>query len=428
MPFQAKALVAGSFVGDIVCLCPTSSIATILQVEQPALRYEEALRGEAVALVLIPCPACDRPLSPKAVSCPNCGHPLRRAGDDLQFETQLENELARQMAAERPLAGSTKDRSRERANTSELHARARPRPTRPQPKTSVAVLFRWPVLARTLLFLVGCVAIFFAAAAAPHFFLDLLQGSKTEQTTETAASDQVPVPPSIPVRKLPSAGNKTSNQNPIAVPPRKVSTTKIGPSGETSPAIAPAPVGTAVISPTVPAANFEFRGHRVGEDVNLHFSYWSEGFRSLDLPYCSELKVPGHVQCDDPTVDVKDQYISYKAVGGVTIQGLYYSFYQGHLYGVDMWFMKNRFLDIRAMLEGKYGKPDREKAGTVQNAMGASFDNVEADWAFKEGTLSLKMIAGDINTSWMSFAVDDVASRIAAKEQEMGKSKGKTAF
>lgn len=162
-----------------------------------------------MAIELVPCPACDKPLSPKAVSCPNCGHPLLAARDDERFSMQIENELARQFATEiGPLARSGD-------------------------KPSFFLSFSWPALAKISLLVLCFVAIFLAAAAAPRLLIIWWQhGAISSRTREIAKSDGVPTPPSKPVQEMSAPGIDAADPEPTrpAVPPRKVSTTKIEPS------------------------------------------------------------------------------------------------------------------------------------------------------------------------------------------------------
>lgn len=53
-----------------------------------------------MTIELVPCPACGRPLSPEAKSCPNCGHPRLIPGDGTQLSNQIGNDLVRQVALE----------------------------------------------------------------------------------------------------------------------------------------------------------------------------------------------------------------------------------------------------------------------------------------------------------------------------------------
>jgi hypothetical protein len=160
--------------------------------------------------------------------------------------------------------------------------------------------------------------------------------------------------------------------------------------------------------------SFEFRGHRIGELVEKDFPYWSKGFRSLDLPYCSKHD-GGIVSCADST----------KTIGDIYIHSLLYFFFDQKLYSIGMSFSTNAHSKIHAMLIGKYGLPNAERNEPVQNTMGAVFDNVVSEWHFSEGALVLKMRAGKIDTSFLTFnnpAVEREAGlRATRKQQEQGK-------
>ena len=174
---------------------------------------------------------------------------------------------------------------------------------------------------------------------------------------------------------------------------------------------------------------FEFRGHIPGESIDKNFPYWSLGYRGLKLPYCSQKELPKLYYCDDETVNVKLDYgLEQKQIGGVPIDLLYYSFFKGRLFGVDMAFKVINFSKILDMLDGRYGKADEIKSGSVQNRLGATFDNVEAEWHFREGVLKLTMRYTDINTSWLQFVDGKIAAAVDQDIKAAGKKRGKDAF
>jgi hypothetical protein len=93
-----------------------------------------------------------------------------------------------------------------------------------------------------------------------------------------------------------------------------------------------------------------------------------------------------------------------------------------------MGFHVNWYSQIREMLVGKYGKPTREKASTIQNRVGASFDNITTEWDFQEGTLELNKRYGQIDTSWLTFINPAVELKIDATRKAINQQKGKSAF
>src|SRR5437868_5816173 len=87
--------------------------------------------------------------------------------------------------------------------------------------------------------------------------------------------------------------------------------------------------------------SFEFRGHRGGEDINKHFPYWSLGYRGSGLPHCRE--VQEFYVCDDITIEVKEHRWTVRKVGDVAVKSLYYTFYNGRLFRIDMSFYIGNF-------------------------------------------------------------------------------------
>jgi hypothetical protein len=172
---------------------------------------------------------------------------------------------------------------------------------------------------------------------------------------------------------------------------------------------------------------FEFRGHRIGEDIETNFPYWAQGFRGLDSPYCSK-KENGTVECDDPTVLRQGKYGSEKFVGDVPINGLTYEFFTGKLYSVTMFFYTAYYSKLHEMLVGKYGEPSSERVEPIQNMAGASFENIISEWKFREGVLKLQMRFGQINTGMLNFFNPGVSHEIYARDSKRQQSEGRKAF
>ena len=120
--------------------------------------------------------------------------------------------------------------------------------------------------------------------------------------------------------------------------------------------------------------------------------------------------------------------IKEKVVGDVIVIWLRYSFYDGKLYGLNMAFSAMRWGDMRTMLVGKYGEPSSDVVHSVQNALGATFENFVTTWKFRDGVLKLTERYPDMETSYLEFEEPGAAEKIAASKAEIEKQKGSKAF
>jgi hypothetical protein len=185
---------------------------------------------------------------------------------------------------------------------------------------------------------------------------------------------------------------------------------------------------------SVPAKpTFEFRSHRIGQVLDTRYPDWRQGKKHLFRPGCEvDRDEVGVISCEDAESFEYEgsgfMATSRRVVDGVPIMLLSYKFFDGKLYSLDMGFAVNEYGQIREMLVGKYGKPTREKASTIQNRAGASFDNIATEWDFREGTLRLNMRYGRIDTSWVKFENPIVEKQIKARRGAIGQQKGKSAF
>lgn len=133
--------------------------------------------------------------------------------------------------------------------------------------------------------------------------------------------------------------------------------------------------------------------------------------------------------CNDVTTEVKTKSgIKYNKVGDVEISGISYMFFGERLFGFDMSFRSDDFINIRSMLVGKYGSPSRENGDSIKNMAGASFDNITTEWDFKEGVLRLVMRHNKIDKASLSFKNPEVLSLIGRHKGAQNEAKGKSAF
>ena len=195
-----------------------------------------------------------------------------------------------------------------------------------------------------------------------------------------------------------------------------------------------APIAWSLAASAQGSPTFEFRSHRIGEVLDPSIPKW-EGCSGLcpdvlrkwqqgnkifgSCKDASDSDV-GIVKCDD--VEATSKY----AVGGVPIQGLSYRFFESKLYSLWMFVDVRHYSQIREMLVGNYGKPTREKASTVENRAGASFDDIITEWDFREGTLKLRYV--QIDSSWLTFKNPTVEKQIRERRAAIDQQKGKSAF
>lgn len=169
---------------------------------------------------------------------------------------------------------------------------------------------------------------------------------------------------------------------------------------------------------------FEFRGHKIGEEISFKSPRWNKSGNDR----CYSLAVKEILLCDDKAAETKSSGITYRKVGDVYITHLTYMFFDNKLFSLNMSFGSDDFLNIRAMLTGKYGDPSREKRDVIKNMAGASFDKIITEWDFKEGVLRLTMRDGKIDTSWLKFENPEALSLIGQRIGAANEAKGKSAF
>jgi hypothetical protein len=181
-------------------------------------------------------------------------------------------------------------------------------------------------------------------------------------------------------------------------------------------------------TPPPAKAAFEFRSHRIGDLLDSSYPRW-RGKKLFNKPGCEvESDGVGVVSCEDAESFSKYERYHVRYIGGVPVMLLSYKFFEGKLYSLDMAFHVNLYSTIREMLAGKYGEPTRQRASTIQNRAGASFENITTEWDFREGALKLDMRYGQVDTSWLTFENPAVEKQIEAMRGTINKQKGKGAF
>ncbi|WP_145616824.1 hypothetical protein [Nitrospirillum bahiense] len=176
------------------------------------------------------------------------------------------------------------------------------------------------------------------------------------------------------------------------------------------------------------AKTFEFRGHTLGEPIELSFPDW----RNKD-PYgirgCHDEVVSGYLACPEKreAVDPRSSLGSYK-IGDVEIDRINYDYYDGKLASIDVGFSIVKFETIRNMMEGKYGKPNRDEYVNTYGGYGLIFNNRQCDWSFPQGTLRLSLYYLDMHMSRIEFINPTVEAKIKKDKAAIDRQKGAKGF
>jgi hypothetical protein len=101
---------------------------------------------------------------------------------------------------------------------------------------------------------------------------------------------------------------------------------------------------------------------------------------------------------------------------------LYY--YAGKLETIGITFDEKHFSQVGAALEEKYGQGNL-KSETLQNRMGATFENRILSWRKGEATLEAKRYSGKIDTSSVIYRSDFALQEFARRSKSSVKDSSK---
>src|SRR5262249_25121635 len=149
---------------------------------------------------------------------------------------------------------------------------------------------------------------------------------------------------------------------------------------------------------------------KIGDGLTAKYPNWAKGRPNvLKGPGCDLYeRSEAIITCDDTASFTTTQGLTYQRVGDVAVSSLRYKFYEGKLYTIEMRFHPNVHGNIRQMLIGKYGQPTNEAAQSIQNRLGATFENVVTDWTFNEGTLKLYKFDDRIDVGSLTFETPEI--------------------
>ncbi len=112
--------------------------------------------------------------------------------------------------------------------------------------------------------------------------------------------------------------------------------------------------------------------------------------------------------------------------GGVKVKAIYARFYTATGFGgVRITIDPANFERILAMLSEKYGKPTSFKPESIQNRMGATFENATAIWSMPNGKLRIEKYAERIDEGFVDIVSTEhfaEFTRRSAEKRKQGKS------
>lgn len=171
-------------------------------------------------------------------------------------------------------------------------------------------------------------------------------------------------------------------------------------------------------------AVFAFRGNRIGDPIGRLFPCHdrpdlTKGWSPLETPVSTCIAsnvVPGRKSCEDYST-YRD---AYTWIGPVPTMGITYEYLNDRLTGFTVMMQGRSWLSMSAMLKDKYGPPTTSARGTVQNAMGATFDAMTETWATPDGQLVLRSRYPLIDGAHLEFTNPE-AERVKAQYQDQAR-------
>lgn len=137
----------------------------------------------------------------------------------------------------------------------------------------------------------------------------------------------------------------------------------------------------------------------------------------------------GRFSCSDPRSPIADRICSLKfnereTIAGVPIRVLALYYYSGKLETISIAFDEKYFSQIVPALSEKYGH-GTVRLETLQNRMGATFENRILSWRRGQATLEAKRYSGKLDTSSVmyrsDFALQEFARRRKASVKDTSK-------
>lgn len=137
----------------------------------------------------------------------------------------------------------------------------------------------------------------------------------------------------------------------------------------------------------------------------------------------------GRFSCRDPRNPIADRICSLKfnereSIAGAPIRVLVLYYYSGKLETISIAFDEKHFSQVAAALSEKYGQGTLTSE-TVQNRMGATFENRILSWRRGQATLEAKRYSGKIDTSSVMYRSDFGLQEFARRRKTSVKNSSK---
>lgn len=164
---------------------------------------------------------------------------------------------------------------------------------------------------------------------------------------------------------------------------------------------------------------FEIKGDRLGMTFEM---FKAKHFRSVEgdprsAPFCSNERPDDdnellfykaeYAKCGIIKASTTYPFEAYRknpvipTVAGVVTSSFIYSFVEGELYEMTVFFSRDGHKQVMTAMQAKYGEPSSTENRTYQNAFGATFDGTVTVWANVVSEISIYEIAGKSDQSLM---------------------------
>lgn len=157
-------------------------------------------------------------------------------------------------------------------------------------------------------------------------------------------------------------------------------------------------------------SQFEFKGIALGSDI-------------------SSIENTSRFSCRDPRDPMADRMCSLKfgeieTIAGAVVEELKLSYYYGKLETIYIAFDAEHFTEVVDALTEKYGTGS-VKTETMQNRMGAMFENKIYSWRRDNATLQARRYASRLDRSSVMYSTDFALQEFARRQGTTVKEKAK---
>jgi hypothetical protein len=169
-------------------------------------------------------------------------------------------------------------------------------------------------------------------------------------------------------------------------------------------------------------AEEKLQGRR-GDPSALEFKGIALG---LDL---ATIKATNRYSCSDPKSPIGDivcnlRYGERETIAGAPLKLLTLAFYNERLHYISVLFDEKDFSTVSSALIEKYGQT-QVKSETLQNRMGATFENKIFNWARTGGSVEARRYSTKLDTSAVRWQSDSYIKEFAARRKSTTRSSAK---